>query len=118
MPALLSFLGDFRMFRNRVPKDLADTVRSYLRAQRRQTPALEWLVQLFETLFFASLQTEEGEPITCHCIFLDPERPDPYPPKRIVLDYWHCVNFSETIPLAVPTLSKLAKATDPRTSSL
>jgi hypothetical protein len=106
------------MSRNRLPKDLADTVTVYLRAQKRRTPALRWLVELFETLFFASLQTEEGEPITCHCVFLDPKKPNPHPPKRIVRDYWNCVGFSESIPLTVPNLTKLAKATDPRTSSL
>lgn len=68
-------------------------------------------------MYFASLKTEESQPITFHAVYLDPDNPDPHPPRRIVRDRWSYVRLAEPIPLTIPHLVKIAKASDPRTSS-
>lgn len=78
---------------------------------------LEALTILFETLYFSSLKTEEAQPITCYVVYLNPEDPDPNPPRNPSKDRWVFVRFGEAIPLTMSSLVKLAKASDPRTSS-
>lgn len=80
-------------------------------------PRGELLAELIEALFFVSLETEEGESITLELVYLDPDSPDPSPPPRIRADRWSCVPLAEVLPLDVPSLVKIAKASDPRTSS-
>jgi hypothetical protein len=65
------------------PKDLAQHVRSQLVAPKGIPPPVEVSTSLFETLYFASLQREENQPISCRLAFIDRRRPDPDPPKRI-----------------------------------
>ena len=72
---------------------------------------------IFDTLYFASLRTEEGEAVRCQLVYLDPANPDPDPPERIVKDRWEVTSFATPVQLTVANLVKLAKATDPRTSS-
>jgi len=69
-------------------------------------------------MYFASLKTEELHALSFDIVYLDPQNPDPSPPKRITNDRWRFIRFSETIPLNIPNLMKLASACDPRTSSL
>jgi len=99
------------------PLDLARAVQANVRRSTKTNLRLRFLSELFEALFAASLKTEEGQPITCHVSYLDPENPDPTPPKRLRRDRWTYVPFSDAIPLTVPNIVKLAKATDPRSSS-
>jgi hypothetical protein len=73
--------------------------------------------ELLETLFLVSLETEEGAAITLHLAYMDPDNPDPEPPPYIRPTRWSCVRFGERIPLTIASLSKLARASDPRTSS-
>lgn len=68
-------------------------------------------------MYFVSLKTEESQPITLHVVYLDPDNPDPNPPSRIVKDRWSCVRLANPIPLTIPNLVKIARASDPRTSS-
>lgn len=102
---------------NCFPKDLAEAIHSELELRGLNIPSLEILTDLFETLYFTSLKTEELQPITCYVVYLSPENPDPMPPERIVKDRWSYVRFVEPIPLTTTNLVKLAKASDPRTSS-
>jgi sensor domain DACNV-containing protein len=102
---------------NCFPINLAEAIHSELELRGPDSPALEILTDLFETLYFVSLKTEELQPITCYIVYLSPENPDPKPPERIVKDRWSYIRFVEPIPFTTPNLVKLAKASDPRTSS-
>jgi sensor domain DACNV-containing protein len=102
---------------NCFPKNLAEVLHSELELRGPNSPGLEVLTNLFETLYFVSLKTEELQPITCYIVYLSSESPDPKPPGRIVKDRWSYVNFVEPIPFTTSNLVKLAKASDPRTSS-
>ena len=67
------------------PKDLAEAVHSELRRRRvDDCPKEENLTELFESMYYASLKTEEAQPILFHIVYLDPNNPDPDPPERIV----------------------------------
>lgn len=102
---------------NSTPKQFAQTVCRELRRVKTVCPRLEILTNLFETLFFASLRTEESEPIKVHIVYLDPDNPDPDPPPRIRNDRWKCVKLHRRIPVSVSNIVKIAKASDPRSSS-
>jgi hypothetical protein len=69
-------------------------------------------------MFFASIRTEESQPITFHIAYLDPADPDPNPPRRKVQDRWSCVALGVRVPFTLSAITKLAKASDPRSSSL
>src|ERR1700730_5465925 len=49
---------------SRRPQDLADAVYSEIRRRTSQCPSRDALIALFDCLYFASLRTEGGEPIT------------------------------------------------------
>lgn len=100
------------------PKDLAKAVFSEIKRKNYEFPSEDILVALFETLYFASIKTEEAEPIIFNIVYLDPDDPDSDPPERKVQDRWGYVEFSEQIKFNIPNVIKLAKASDPRTSSL
>ena len=99
------------------PRDLGLAVHSELLRRGSCPPPLEVLVELFESMYFASLKTEESEPVLFHVAYVDSLKPDPKPPKRIVHDRWRCVPFAQTVPLSSASLTKIAPASDPRTSS-
>src|SRR3989454_10048580 len=102
---------------NYFPKDLAEAVHSELALRGSDSPSLKILIDLFELLYFISLKTEELQPITCYIVYLPPENPDPKPPGRIVKDRWRYIRLNNPIPLTTSNLVKLARASDPRTSS-
>lgn len=103
---------------NKFPKDLAAAVHDQLTRKKIVPPDIEVLIELFESMYFASLKTEESQPIVFHIVYLDPNKPDPDPPQIIVGDRWNYVPLNESIPATIPNLIKIAKASDPRTSSL
>ncbi|MFL6336921.1 MAG: putative sensor domain DACNV-containing protein [Pyrinomonadaceae bacterium] len=103
---------------NQFPRDIAEAVRAELRKRASTLLKLEVLVDLFESMYFASLKTEESQTIVFHVVYLDPDNPDPNPPERIVKDRWSYVRLAKSIPATIPNLIKIAKASDPRTSSL
>jgi hypothetical protein len=78
---------------------------------------LEILVELFESMYFASLKTEESKPVLFHVAYVDPNRPDPKPPKPARHDRWSCVRLSPPIALNSANFVKVAPASHPRTSS-
>lgn len=97
--------------------NLAQAVFSELGLGRRGRLNIKILARIFEAMYFSSLRTEELQPITVHIVYLDPASPDPAPPSRIRHDRWQYIPFGDPVPLTVANLVKLAKASDPRTSS-
>ena len=97
--------------------DLAMFTHIELEERDLTSPGVETLTKLFRIMYAASMATEEGQSITFDVTWINPENPDPDPPKRVVADRWTTVPFSSTIPLTTRVLTKAAKATDPRTSS-
>jgi len=100
------------------PKDLAEFVTRKLSESRSQGLRTKALTSLLEIAFFSSLKTEEGQPIISALSCLDPENPDPDPPRNIRPDRWQFSRFREPLPLTGSNLVKLAKAADPRASLL
>lgn len=118
----MSFFSDsLALFRpgplRHYPKDLAFAVRSELLARKADCPSLDVLVELFECMYLASLKTEESRPVLFHIAYVDPQKPDPAPPKRLVHDRWSCVRLAQPIPMSGANFTKVAPASDPRTSS-
>lgn len=100
------------------PSDLAEVVFHELRRRNDGAgPSLEVQTDLFESLYFASLGTEEGESIRFDVVYLDPADPDPHPPAHLGPDRWTCVRFGASLPATIPNLVKLALASDPRNSA-
>ena len=99
------------------PKDLASAVHFELLRRSASPPPLEILVELFESMYFASLKTEESKPVLFHVVYLDPERPDPKPPETLVHDRWQCIQLFPPIALNSASFTKVAPASDPRTSA-
>ncbi len=103
---------------NRFPRDLAAAVCAELDARGRVHPDLDILTTLFETLYFASLQTEEGRPITCSAAYVDPANPDPPWPAGEAARRWSYVRMASAIPLTTSSLVKLAHASSAPVSTL
>lgn len=100
------------------PQGLAVRVAQRLRRLGRPVVSNATLGALFSTMYYASLQTEESEPIRFAIVFLDPSSPDPHPPPFPPQDRWSYTRLSIPLPFEVSTLVKLAGATDPRSSAL
>jgi len=103
--------------KNKTPQNLAESVCAELRKRHAVVPDERIIVDLFETMYFSSLRTEESESITFHVVFLDPAQPDPKPPRNPVKDRWSYVPFAEPIRLTVSNLVKIAKSSGLTTSS-
>ena len=101
----------------KTPTDLALAVHQELFRRSAGSPPLAVLVELFESMYYTSLKTEEGQPVLFHVVYLDPEKSDPKPPKRLVHDRWSCVRLTNPIALNSANFVKVAPASDPRTSS-
>lgn len=99
------------------PKDLASAVHLELLKRGANPPPLEVLVELFESMYFASLRTEESKPVLFHVAYVDPQKPDPKPPDTTVHDRWSCVRLTPPIALSSANFVKISPASDPRTSS-
>jgi hypothetical protein len=99
-------------------ENLARRIHEQLKGREKSPPTVDTLRELIETLFFASLRTEESEPIRCRIAFINRDDPDPNRPARIVADRWQPVPFKSEIPFSVSNLVKLAKAVDPWAATL
>lgn len=106
--------------KNKTPNDLAKLVLKKLEGAKIPylEPNEEVLKKLFQTLFYTSLNTEEGQFIKVTITLIDPDNPDPLPPSRKEANRWKFVSLNERIPLTVKNLVKLSKAADPWSSSL
>jgi hypothetical protein len=105
------------MTKTRTPKDLAEAVRSTLKVRHSFCPPIRSLIELFELLYIVSLKTEESQRAAFHITYLDPDNPDPDPPRRIVKDRWTHVGLAKRIRLNPANLIKISQASDSRTSS-
>lgn len=103
---------------SRFPKDLAEAVKARLRQVYPVSPPVECLIALAETLYFASLRTEEGLAIRVYVAYIDPDRPDPYDQRVTARDRWTAFRLAHRLPLTVENVVKIARASDPRTSLL
>jgi len=114
------------------PLDLADAISSWLKSPRTddllvQTPRYvpvirsrapnpdvphSALVSLCQTLYMASVATEEGQFVRIELVYIDPDQQ--------VKDNasWQVFAFPEPLPFTLPNLIKLAPASDPRNSSV
>jgi len=99
------------------PGHLAKLVATRLRSQHGNAPPEAVLTRLLETLYFASLKTDEGRPILCTVNFVDPEDRQHLGARRPA-DCWSHVPFDRPLPFDVRTLTKLGRAADPAVSSL
>ena len=100
------------------PQDLASALSAALVKKREASPPLEELIELFEVMYVASLQTEEGRPVRFAIAYMDPARPDPRPPEYPPQDRWSCTVLNTPRAWTVASLVKLSMASDPRSSSL
>ncbi len=105
---------------NATPSDLATVVFNRFKNLKNQSnkPSEQILVNLFESLFFASLKTEESNFTKVTVTLINSENPDPKPPKRKVKHRWSIIKFEEQIEFNVQNIVKLSKAADPWSSSL
>lgn len=103
--------------KNHTPKDFAKKVYDELLRLKLRPPKLEILINLFETMYFASLQSEESQRIAFDLIYADPRNPDPNPPPYIRNSRWKYFPLSKPFPMTISSLAKVAKASDNRTSS-
>lgn len=106
------------MLQHFTPNDLAGFVFKQLRksAIREKKPSEGILRELFNTLYYTSLQTEEGQFIKVTVTLLDHNSivrdvEQPY-------DNWNFYPFEPEIPFSIKNLAKLSKAADPGSSSL
>ena len=115
------------------PKDLAKAISNWLKSPRtdnlleqmpRYTPPIpsrqpnenipdSSLVTLCETMYMASIATEEGQFVRIELVYIDPDRVQPRADVS-----WQVFAFSERLLFTLPNLIKLAPASDPRNSAV
>ncbi|WP_295772333.1 putative sensor domain DACNV-containing protein [uncultured Mucilaginibacter sp.] len=105
---------------NAKPKDLALHVLEKLEHSKLTLPIppLTVLENLFECVFFASMRTEESDLVKVTVTLIDPQNPDPKPPRKIVPERWSSISFESPIEFTIKGLVKLSKASDPSSTSL
>jgi hypothetical protein len=102
----------------RYPHHLAKLVAERLHSARGRTPPESVLTRLLETLYFASLKTDEGRRVHCTVDYVDPRQADVDLAKQIRADQWTYARFDRVLPFDVRNVAKLARAADPEVSSL
>jgi len=104
---------------NATPSDLAQYVYDELQRSKikDKKPSLKVLTELFETLYFTSLKTEEGQFIKLIVTLLDHEKIKPEE-EDDQYDDWKFYAFETAEILSIKNLVKLSKAVDPWSSSL
>jgi hypothetical protein len=100
------------------PADLARHVQMRLTEEYGCAPPQDVLIRLMETLYFASLKTDEGRPPLCTVNFFDPFRPTAPDASERPADSWSEVRFESPAPMDIRNFIRLARATDPSVSSL
>ncbi|MBZ4336660.1 putative sensor domain DACNV-containing protein [Corallococcus sp. AS-1-12] len=104
----------------KTPQDLAKTIYDAI-SNSPDRPNQETLDAIFKAMFASSLKTEEGQPIKFSISYLSPKEPVPATPpmefERPIRNTWTRIPFATAIPFNTRNAVKLAKATDPRTSS-
>jgi hypothetical protein len=100
------------------PNNLAVAIHKELHHHKLSMPTLESLYILCEVAFYSSLKTEESQPIVFQLVYLDPKNPDPDSPENEQSDRWTYIPLHNHIPLTISNLVKIAKSSDPRSSSI
>ncbi|PYF77058.1 putative sensor domain DACNV-containing protein [Pedobacter nutrimenti] len=108
------------MAKHFTPNDLAFFVSRELSRSRikEKKPSEPILRELFNTLFYTSLQTEEGQFIKVTVTLLDHQSIDPLEEGMDRHDNWKFFPFEPAIEFSIKNLIKLSKAADPWSSSL
>jgi hypothetical protein len=106
------------MAKHFTPNDLAAFVHAELQRSKikEEKPSEAILKELFNTLYYTSLQTEEGQYIKVTVTLLDHraiERDEP-----VQHDNWNFFAFEQPIEFSIKNLVKLSKAADPWSSTL
>ena len=99
------------------PHDLAVYVYGRIKDAKKHT-TVDRLSALFQTMFLASLKTEEGAFVRCSIAYADPQNPDPDAPSRQRDPRWKFFSFGSSIEFTVANLSKIAFAADPSSTSI
>ena len=102
----------------RFPYHLAKLVTQRLGMYSVAAPSDKVLLRLFETLYFASLKTDEARPCRCTVNFLDPSTDRGDLSTQEHNSGWTVIPFQQRLPLTVRSLLKLSDAADPTVSSL
>ena len=102
----------------RYPYHLAKLVARDLTARGIDAPPEPVLLKLFETLYFASLKTDEARPCRCTVNYLDPAFAKQQQTDHSEPDGSMVVPFETPIAFDVRSLLKLADAADPNVSSI
>ncbi|MGN7986388.1 putative sensor domain DACNV-containing protein [Pedobacter sp. 22226] len=99
------------------PNDLGNYVFDALPMSfgRHVRPSAEVLNSFFEVLFYASLDTEEGDLIKVTTTLFNPIAVQP---NKLKSDRWRFVKFDNKIAFNIANLVKLSKAADPWSSTL
>ncbi|MGL4874963.1 MAG: putative sensor domain DACNV-containing protein [Clostridium sp.] len=109
------------MERNKLayPIDLAKEVFNFFYLNESSLKVtVQNLESLFEVAYFASLKTEELQPIRVRLTYINKNMPDFNPPKRIMKNRWSYIRFKEDVELNISNLVKIAKAADPAVTAL
>jgi hypothetical protein len=106
--------------KNATYKNLADIVHLKLKnaSTPHEVPKIDVINEIFETLFFTSLKTEESQFIKVTITYINPENPDPIPTQILDAKKWQSSKFEKNIQFNVKELAKLSKAADIWSSSL
>lgn len=106
------------MAKHFTPADLATFVHTELQRSKikEEKPAEAILKELFNTLYYASLQTEEGQFIKVTVTLFDHRNVESTEPLQY--DQWNFFAFEPKIEFSIKNLVKLSKAADPWSSSL
>ncbi len=103
---------------SRYPYHLAKLVTERLSTEDTNGPSDKILLRLFETLYFASLKTDESRPCRCTVNYVDPADPSQRSATEDQAGGWTVIPFERPLVLDVRSLLKLAEAADPTVSSL
>jgi len=106
------------MARSSSVSDLARIIHLNLTRAGVHSLGLRLLTRFLDTIYLASLKTEEGKPPQIRISLVDPENPDPDKPRRIRANRWKITKLASPLPFTVQNLVKLSKAADPWSSSL
>lgn len=108
------------MSKENPPIVLAEKVFNHISKEHKDLRGitLEILESFFETLYYSSMRTEEGQLIQVIVTFYDPATELIVSEDEETSEHWSFTPFEKARPYTERTLSKLAKAADPWSSSI
>jgi hypothetical protein len=107
------------MAKKYTPDDLATFVHGKLKTSKiKDKPSEKVLGELFSTLFYTSLKTEEGQFIKVTATLIDQRLIEKFDDEIDELDKWQFYPFERRLEFNIKNLVKLSKAADPWSSSL